>query len=141
MTEQDEVVRLARGWAAKAEEDLLAAEHLLGLEEKCPFGIAAFHSQQCAEKYIKAVLTWRGVPFPRTHDLPELLSLVPPDMGIRISPPELALLNRYSVEVRYPGEWEPVTRADARSALRAAREVREAVLAILAGLLQGQDPP
>lgn len=132
MTVQDEVARLARGWAAKADEDLLVAEHLLALGENCPFGIAAFHSQQCAEKYIKAVLTRRSVPFPRTHDLPELLSLVPPDMGLRISLPELALLNRYSVEVRYPGEWEPVTRADARSALKAAKRVREAVRVILA---------
>ncbi len=45
MTVQDEVARLARGWAAKAEEDLLAAEHLLAIGENCPFGIAAFHSQ------------------------------------------------------------------------------------------------
>lgn len=139
MTVQDEVARLARGWAAKAEEDLLAAEHLLALGENCPFGIAAFHSQQCAEKYIKAVLTWRSVPFPRTHDLLELLSLVSPDMGVRVSPTELALLNRYSVEVRYPGEWEPVTRADATSALEAARRVREAVRALLAEQHMGQD--
>ena len=81
------------------------------------------------------------MPFPRTHDLLELLSLVSPDTGLRISPPELALLNRYSVEVRYPGEWEPVTHADASSALKAARRVREAVLAILTEQLQGQDPP
>jgi len=132
MTVQDEVIRLARGWAAKAEEDLLAAEHLLALEEDCPFGIAAFHGQQCAEKSIKAVLTWHRVPFPRTHDLLELLSLVPPDAGLVVPAHEMALLNRYSVEVRYPGEWEPVTRTDALDALGAARRVREAVRAILA---------
>ncbi len=81
------------------------------------------------------------MPFPRTHDLLELLSLVSPDMGVRVSPTELALLNRYSVEVRYPGEWEPVTRADATSALKAARRVREAVRAILVELQQRKDPP
>jgi HEPN domain-containing protein len=141
MTVRDEATRLARGWAAKAEEDLLAAEHLLALGDECPFGIVAFHSQQCAEKYVKAVLTLRSVPFPRTHDLLELSSMVPPDAGLRVSREEIALLNRYSVEVRYPGEWEPVTRADARSALVAARGVKESVLAILAGLLQEPDPP
>ncbi len=141
MTVQDESARLARGWASKAEEDLLAAEHLLDLGDKCPFGIAAFHSQQCAEKYIKAVLTLRSVPFPRTHDLPELLSLVPPDIGLRISPQEMALLNRYSVEVRYPGEWEPVTRAEAKSALKAAKEMRKAVRAVLEELYHRRDPP
>jgi HEPN domain-containing protein len=32
---------------------------------------ALFHAQQCAEKAMKAVLTWRQVPFGKTHDLDE----------------------------------------------------------------------
>ncbi len=134
MTSRDEAIRLARGWAAKADEDLLVAEHLLRMRRNCPFGIAAFHCQQSAEKHIKAVLTWRSVPFPRSHDLPELLFLVPPDIGLGITAEELSLLNRYSVEVRYPGEWEPVTRAEARDALELARRVRAAAMAALPGL-------
>jgi hypothetical protein len=67
--------------------------------------------------------------------------MVPPDVGLRISQDEIALLNRYSVEVRYPGEWEPVTRADARSAVKAARDLRDSVMAILERLSPEQDPP
>ena len=131
MTSRDEAIRLARGWAAKADEDLLVAEHLLRMRRNCPFGIAAFHCQQAAEKYIKAVLTWRSVQFPRSHDLPELLTLVPRDAGLQVTKDGLSLLNRYSVEVRYPGDWEPVTRAEARDALEIAMRVRDAVMAIL----------
>jgi len=131
MTVRDEVARLTRGWVARAEEDLLVAEHLLRMRRSCPFGIAAFHSQQAAEKYIKALLIWRSVQFPRSHDLPELLTLVPRDAGLQVTKEELSLLNRYSVEVRYPGDWEPVTRAEARDALEIAMKVKGAVMAIL----------
>jgi hypothetical protein len=40
---------------------------------------------------------------------------------------DLQLLNRYSVEARYPGEWEPITRGDATHAVRAALRVRDVV--------------
>jgi hypothetical protein len=43
MTVRDEVTRLTRGWVARADEDLLVAEHLLRMRRNCPFGIAAFH--------------------------------------------------------------------------------------------------
>lgn len=43
----------------------------------------------------------------------------------------MGLLNRYSVEPRYPGEWEPVTRSEARDASELARKVRTAAEAIL----------
>ena len=36
-------------------------------------------------------------------------------------------LNRYAVEARYPGEWEPITRTEAEEAVSTAREVRDAV--------------
>jgi HEPN domain-containing protein len=131
MTVRDEVTRLTRGWVSRADEDLLVAEHLLRMRRNCPFGIAAFHCQQAAEKYIKALLTWRSVQFPRSHDLPELLTLVPRDAGLKVTKDELSILNRYSVEVRYPGDWEPVTRAEARDALETAMRVKGAVMAIL----------
>ncbi|MBW1960508.1 MAG: HEPN domain-containing protein [Deltaproteobacteria bacterium] len=35
-----------------------------------------FHAQQCAEKYLKAFLTFKNIDFPKTHDIGELLALV-----------------------------------------------------------------
>ena len=35
----------------------------------------------------------------------------------------LASLNRYAVDARYPGFWEPIEREEAEGAVAAAREV------------------
>lgn len=58
-----------RAWFKKAESDLKTAEHILTLKESCPFDIVCFHAQQCAEKYLKALLVFRSIDFPKTHDL------------------------------------------------------------------------
>ena len=127
MNARSRSVRVIRQWVEKAEEDLLTAEHTLTLGEKCPFPIVCFHAQQCAEKYIKSLLVRHSVPFSKTHDLTELLLLVPEKTGIEITVTDMAVLNRYAVETRYPGNWEPITQTDAKEAVALARKVREAI--------------
>jgi HEPN domain-containing protein len=68
---------LLRGWIEKAEADLEAAQQLAprvtertGLRE-----IVGFHCQQTVEKYLKALLTFYQVEFPKTHELDRLLTL------------------------------------------------------------------
>lgn len=56
MNEQPESHAAIRGWVAKAEHDLRNAEYVLTLTEACPTDTVCFHSQQCAEKYLKALL-------------------------------------------------------------------------------------
>lgn len=63
-----------RGWTEKAEADLQAASLLLRATREGPGDTAAFHAQQCAEKYIKALLAFRGIDFPKTHDISLLVS-------------------------------------------------------------------
>ncbi len=76
MKPPDEVKRkLVQEWIAKAEQDLKAAEALLLGEPPLTYP-SCFHSQQAAEKYIKAFLTWHQVEFPKTHAFGELLDLV-----------------------------------------------------------------
>ena len=69
MSAPPEVLSLVRQWVEKAEEDLLTAEHTLTLEDDCPYGTVCFHAQQCAEKYLKALLTLHAIPFPKIYDL------------------------------------------------------------------------
>jgi HEPN domain-containing protein len=40
---------------------------------------------------------------------------------------KVLLLNRYTIEARYPGDWEPITREEAEEAVAIARRVRDAV--------------
>ena len=130
--------RIVRQWAEKAEHDLRNAEHTLTLQDDCPFDTVCFHGQQCAEKYVKALLVLRSVDFPKTHDLVVLVELVPPDLSLGVELAELAVLNRYGVEARYPGDWEPITREDAEQACGTARKIRETVRNLLPTETTGQ---
>jgi len=114
---------LTAEWANKAEDDY----HLAGLalsagEVPVPDGVC-FHSQQCAEKYLKAYLTDNLVPFPRGHALILLLELcLPFDVNFESLRSDLESLESYAVAVRYPG----FTADDdmAKAALTTATRVR-----------------
>jgi len=66
---------------------------------------ACFHSQQCAEKYLKALLLTRTNEFPKTHDLIHLNDLCRAN-GIltEFSEAMLGELSLHAVASRYPGE-------------------------------------
>lgn len=61
-------------WAEKAEHDLQAARQLLRRRQPLT-DIVCLHAQQCAAKYLKALLVKYDTPPPRTHDLVVLNSL------------------------------------------------------------------
>jgi HEPN domain-containing protein len=90
-------------WVAKAEGDWLTAGR-----EKAALppnrDATVFHAQQCAEKYLKAVLVENEISFPKTHDLEILLDLLavvnPHWEKLRES---AAWLSSLGIEVRYPG--------------------------------------
>lgn len=121
-----------RRWVEKAEHDLIAAEHDMKIiEEHAITDVVCFHCQQCAEKYLKALLIYEGIYFPKTHDLRLLMDLIPKHIALNLSPKDVVPLNRYSIEGRYPGEWDPVTIEEARFAIGMARKAREAARAHL----------
>ncbi|MBI2332478.1 MAG: HEPN domain-containing protein, partial [Chloroflexi bacterium] len=63
-----------------------------------------FHAQQCAEKYIKALLISKGADFPKTHDLLMLSNLCSSNgILLEIDPKHLNTLTDYAVRTRYPG--------------------------------------
>jgi HEPN domain-containing protein len=134
MTPREETKRgLVVRWLAMADEDLSAAEVLLG--QKKPFLFAAgFHAQQAAEKSLKAFLTWHQVEFPKTHDLGVLLDLAAraaPDLEQELR--DTVALNPYGVQERYPGEGTPMSVEEARQAVVLARKARAAVGRALEG--------
>jgi len=127
MSEQRERSALVRGWVVKAEHDLRNAEHTLTLDEDCPFDTVAFHAQQCVEKYLKALLTFREIPYPRIHDISELVALVPVALVLK----EIVELQPYAVEARYPGEWDEIDADEARNAVAIAQRAREVIRPLL----------
>jgi HEPN domain-containing protein len=75
MSERDK--ELANLWFQKARNDLISANLILS-QPVGPTDTACFHVQQAIEKALKAVLTFHGIDFPKTHDLVRLLDLVLP---------------------------------------------------------------
>ena len=131
MSERRDLVEQVRAWIEKAEHDLRNAEHTMTLEEDCPFDTVCFHCQQCAEKYLNALLVYREIEFPKTHDLILLLNLIRRKMEISLSAEQVQPLNRYSIEARYPGDWYPIDREEASEAIELARGVRDVVRRML----------
>ena len=109
-------------WVERAEEDYAVAQS--SLRRKRPFTYTAcFHAQQCAEKYLKALLVAGGHPFSKTHDLLVLNDeCTRAGILLSFSEDDLSILLSYSVRVRYPGE-DP-TPEEAREALTIAKSVR-----------------
>jgi hypothetical protein len=56
MPADERVLATLRGWIEKADNDLKNASLALAAGEECPADTAVFHVQQCAEKYLKALL-------------------------------------------------------------------------------------
>jgi HEPN domain-containing protein len=60
-----------------------------------------FHLQQCSEKFIKSLLDFYQIKFPRTHDLQSLINLLETH-NIELDGVEKLLpLSVYAVEGRY----------------------------------------
>lgn len=112
-------------WIIKAEHDLRNADYVMTLEKDCPYDTVCFHCQQCAEKYLKALLILHGIHFPKTHDLVVLCNLLNAMEPINVSIESVLPLNRYSVESRYPDYWEPILKKEAVEALQIVHEARE----------------
>jgi len=81
-------------------------------------------------KYLKAVLTLDQVPFPKTHDVEQIVSLLPSRFHVPLCGEEMDLLTQYAAPARYPG-WREIRLAEARRAVALARRVRRAVRRLL----------
>jgi HEPN domain-containing protein len=115
-------------WLERAADDLREAEHDLTATPPLLRG-AVFHSQQAAEKVLKAFLTAHDHPFPKSHDLDEIGSAV-----VAFDPSLAAVVDRakdltpYAWRFRYPGAPLAPTEDETREALTLAREVCAAIL-------------
>jgi HEPN domain-containing protein len=99
----DEVARAeARRWLASGWEDRGVVE--MALERSPSFmATAGFHTQQSAEKLVKALLVLAARPFPKTHNMARLLALLGPVPGLSDECRKaLADLTPWAAHTRYP---------------------------------------
>lgn len=113
--------RATRPWVRKAERDFALAKKVETIHQF--HDAVCFHSQQCAEKYLKAMLVEANVPVPKTHDLDRLLALVAPtNASLGVHRRGLLFLTSFAVDARYPGF--DASKRQATSALRWAERLR-----------------
>lgn len=113
-------------WFKKAEEDLISNQAVL--KEGSP-STACFLSQQIAEKYLKGLLIFHNIEFPKVHDLLELEGLLlSVEPKIENYKKDLDLLSTYYFETRYPGEYPEFTLQESIAAFEAANKIKEFVL-------------
>ena len=110
-------------WITKAEGDFATAGRELRARKSPNYDAVCFHAQQCAEKYLKAVLQENEKHIPKIHNLIELMLLCEEiDSSFEMLRSDLVVMERYSVRVRYPGEF--AEKEDAQSAYAAAKTAR-----------------
>jgi HEPN domain-containing protein len=119
---------IVKEWLEKAGEDFnFAAANLR--EGSSFYAQLCFHFQQSAEKYLKAYIIARGLPFDRVHDLVHLLktcSAHEPAFNNLID--ECIYLNAAYIETRYPVHWPTdYTKETAEQAHLAASRIADMV--------------
>ena len=116
-----------QAWFDRAEEDRRSARALLKNEPRVT-GVVCFHSQQLAEKALKAYLTAHKCQVEKTHDLTRLVTLcfeIDPEFAtLRFIADELS---PYAVRTRYPDDYRPSTLDDAKLALKKAERIMKFV--------------
>jgi len=125
-----EIRRLVGDWIAKADLDFDAVIRLVA-EERFR-DIVAFHAQQSAEKYLKALLSRHQVEFPKAHAIRRLLILLDPvEPGLAKKLDDANWLSPFGAEIRYPGDRPQTVPGDEVRAQQLAQKVREAVMTLL----------
>jgi HEPN domain-containing protein len=123
-----EVAAEVKEWLERAGDDLREAQHDLAAVPPLVRG-AVFHSQQAAEKAIKAFLCAHDHPFPRTHDLDVLGEAV-----VMLDPTLAAIVDRakdltpYAWRFRYPGTPLSPSEEETREAVTLAGDVYTAIV-------------
>lgn len=125
-------------WVEKAEEDWIGIQRLIVDDTTEVADLVCFLSQQCAEKYLKALIQAGDDEPSRLHHLPVLLDnllIVYPDLQHLRNACEQ--LTPYAVAFRYPGEkasadeageaieWAKEIRRDIKNKLNIAKDIRE----------------
>jgi HEPN domain-containing protein len=130
----------SRRWFTEAHEELAVAD-VLRADGKLPARAACFHAHLAAEKALKALIIARGIELRRTHDLAYLRTIVPIDDAGRFDVNDLAALNPWTIEGRYPADLAEAAAADVKDLAEAARRVvTEVERLLVADTTEGQTP-
>jgi len=108
-------------WLRIAKEDLAVAKILLKEEF---FSSVTYHSQQAAEKSLKAFLAFKSRPIIKTHNLLKLIELcIAIDREFQKLFDAADYVNPFSTKFRYPDEFSIPDFKDAELAIKHAQNI------------------
>jgi HEPN domain-containing protein len=120
---------LVNNWILKADKDLTSAEHELTFGDDAVTETICFHSQQAAEKFLKAYLVYLEISFTKTHEIGELITHCElKDNEIGALKEEVDILTDYAVTVRYPDDFYVPEIEEAKESYDLAIKVRNYIL-------------
>jgi HEPN domain-containing protein len=96
-----------RIWLQRAQSNLAIAR--VGKREGILLEDLCFEAQQAAEKALKALLIYLGGEYPRTHAFTLLLARLETYQEVPPAIREVVELSDYAVQMRYPGDYYPVS--------------------------------
>lgn len=116
---------LTKEWIRKAEKDFRVATREFNINPP-EYDAVCFHSQQCVEKYMKAILQENDIVFDKVHDLDYLLGkckvFIPELLPLRTV---IVELSSFAVDIRYPGT--DASNEEAKENLSFANTIRDII--------------
>lgn len=111
---QNNLIPQSEIYFRKANADLKLAKYALDIvDEELDMEIIFFHLQQAAEKYLKAILSCKGIHFGKIHDIERLITIIEQHgLNLPAYVQDLVDLNPYAVEGRYAVLVDDVSDAD-----------------------------
>lgn len=110
-------------WLEKAASDLRSSQKLTK-DGDDTLDTAVYHTQQCAEKALKAYLVFKNQPVPRTHDLQKILELCAQlDYSFKILLNDVLDLLPFATYSRYPDDRFLIERQEAIEAIDKAKTI------------------
>jgi HEPN domain-containing protein len=102
-------------WLRLAKADLAIAQ--IGDNSGFLLELLCFHAQQATEKAIKGLLSFYDLGFKKTHNISDLLKMIPDSVLLPVEVKKSSLLTEYAVSARYPSFYESVTPYEYRVAV------------------------
>jgi HEPN domain-containing protein len=129
--QNDSKIKQVLKWIEYADEDLRVTEIVFSLSSNVPYRIIAYHSQQCAEKYLKAFLLYHNVDFPYTHNISTLIELCLPFVDLNEKLSLAKELSKYAVAVRYPTDYLTLNKKETIRLIKIAQKVKTFIRKLL----------
>lgn len=122
------VIEETRAWLKKASNDLRSAKHALTSNPPLT-DTSVFHSEQAAEKALKAFLTFHRVVFRKTHSIEEIGKQCEEiDPSLKEIVDRAVPLTEYATIFRYPGDPDEASLQESNEAIEVAELVYKAIL-------------